>query len=302
MMLIDVFVEVMLPLLLLAGLGGWVGRRAGMPVLALSTLIFHLLSPALVFHTLATLDISAGLASRLVAVVGIEFLCSAVIVYGLSQVLRWPRSAAAGAALSVALTNGGTMGLPIAAIAFGSEGLAVAVVAMVTGAVLSSTGGIVIASLAGSAVRGALAAPFKVPAIWAVPPALLVNRELVPFPEWLATTSETLAGAAIPSMLVVLGLQIMARSPTPADARELFLPLTVRLLGGPAIALAATIALGVEGVARDTLIVLGGMPTAVGATIIAIRYDAHPELVSRTAVLTTGFSFITLTALITLIA
>lgn len=196
------------------------------------------------------------------------------------------------------MANMGNMGLPISALAFGSEGLAVAVVAMVTASVLANSGGIVIASLAGNGVGGALSSPLKVPALWAVVPGLLVNAGVVPFPAWLSSASETLAGAAIPTMLVVLGLQIVERIPTPGDAVQLALPISLRLLLGPVVATGAALLVGLDGVARSTMIVLGGMPTAVATTIIAVQYDAQPELVSRTAVLSTGFSFVTLTLLI----
>jgi malate permease and related proteins len=289
---------VMAPMLLLTGLGAWVGKRARMPVRALSALVFNLFSPALVFDILATLDIPQQLVPRIVAVVVIGFVVSAAVTYLLSTMLHWSRPAAAGAALCVAMANMGNMGLPISALAFGSEGLAVAVVAMVTASVLANSGGIVIASLAGNGVGGALVSPLKVPALWAVVPGLLVNAGVVPLPVWLGSTSETLAGAAIPTMLVVLGLQIVERIPTPGDAVQLALPLSLRLLMGPAVAAAAALLVGLDGLARNTMIVLGGMPTAVATTIIAVQYHAQPELVSRTAVLSTGFSFVTLTLLI----
>ena len=49
------------------------------------------------------------------------------------------------------------------------------------------------------------------------------------------------------------------------------------------------------------LIVLGGMPTAVFATILATEFAARPQFVTRSVVASTLLSVLTLTVLITLV-
>lgn len=301
MLLFDVFVQVMLPLLAVAGLGAWVARRVGIAVRPLNRFVFHLLAPALVFHTLATLEIESDLMVRVVAVVALVFAAMALVGSALPALLGQRRSIVAATTLCAVMPNSGNMGLPISALAFGSEGLSVAVVAFVTSSVLANSGGIVIASLAGRPVRGALLAPLRVPALWAVPPGLLISLTQTPLPVWLDVTAETLAGAAIPAMLVVLGLQFLARMPRPSDLSRTAGALALRLLAGPVVAAGITTVIGLGGVPQRTMIVLGGMPTAVMATIIAAQYDAEPEFVSRAVVISTALSFVTLTLLIALL-
>jgi malate permease and related proteins len=190
------------------------------------------------------------------------------------------------------------MGLPVAGLAFGADGLAVAVVAVVAGSVLNNSLGIVIASLSEGCLRTALRAPLGVPALWAVPPALALRGLDVALPSWLAETTGLLAQAAIPVMLVVLGLQATATRPRRVDLGSALGPAVVRLTTGPAIAWAASVAVGLDGLVQRTLVVLGGMPTAVIATIIATRHAAAPARVARVVMVSTVCSFLTLTLLI----
>jgi malate permease and related proteins len=297
-LLVEVFAEVLLPLVLLTSLGALVGRLVGMPVEPLSNLVYNLFTPALVFEVLVSVDIAAGLVSRIVFVVGAGFVVSAGLGLGWAALRGRSRPVAAGAALSLAVVNLGNMGLPVAGLAFGDDGLAVAVVAFVAGSVLNNSLGIVIASLSEGRLVTALRAPLSVPALWAVLPALAVRGFDLGLPSWLGATTGMLAQAAIPVMLVVLGLQATTGRPTRRDLGSAAAPALVRLTTGPAIAWGAAVAVGLDGLVLRTLVVLGGMPTAVIATIIATRHAAAPARVARVVLVSTICSFVTLTVLI----
>ncbi len=301
-MLLSVFSEVMLPLALLAVAGALVGRSAGVPVVPLSVLVYHLLSPALVFDTLVGADIDGDLVPRVVAVVvGVSVGCAALgVIYAL--VRGQARAEAAATVLCLAVVNTGNLGLPVARLAFGEIGLAVAVVAYVAGSVVTNTFGIVIASMAdGRRLRSALVAPLKVPPLWAAAAAIVVRETgLEPGP-WLAEGVAMLAAAAIPMMLVVLGMQASAQRPTSGELLEVLVPVGLRLVAGPLIAWGIGTLVGLSGVALATMVVLGGMPSAVIATIIATRFDARPALVARTVGVSTMLSLVTLTVLLALV-
>lgn len=300
MLLLEVFSEVLLPLVLLASLGALVGLRVGVPVVPLSNLVYNLFTPALVFYTLVDVELDARLVPRIVMVVALGFLVSAVVGVGWAAFRGQPRPWATATALSLAVINLGNMGLPVARLAFGEAGLGVAVVAFVTGSVLNNSFGIVIASLSETRLRTAFRAMLSVPALWAVLPALAVRGSGVSLPGWFAESVGLLAQAAIPVMLVVLGLQAANRVER-SELTSVAVPSVLRLLLGPAVAWGATVLFGLDGVAQRTLIVLGGMPTAVIATIIATRHGAAPERVARMVVVSTIASFLSLTTLIALL-
>lgn len=296
-MLLNVFSEVMFPLILLSGLGAVVGRRARLPVSSLSSLVFNLFIPALIFDTLVRVDVDVDLVLPIVGVVIFVSIGSGLLGIGYALIRGLSRSHVAAVALCSAVANLGNMGLPVSRLAFGTNGLAIAVVAFITGSVLSNTVGIVLASLSGGRLRDALISPLKVPALWAVPPALVVRgRDLAP---WLSESLGMLSDAAVPLMLVVLGLQATSQRPTRSNFSEALGPVSLRLLAGPLLALAATSTLGLIGTTQQTLVVLGGMPAGVVVTIIATRYNAQPDLAARTVMISTVASFFTLTLLIT---
>ena len=68
--MLDVFTDVIVPVLAMAALGGFVARRYGVPVRPLSGLTFNLFTPALVFGSLASVELE--LTSVAVASVELE--------------------------------------------------------------------------------------------------------------------------------------------------------------------------------------------------------------------------------------
>jgi predicted permease len=217
-----------------------------------------------------------------------------------SLIRRHNAAMRAGFALGVTTPNLGNMGLPVAQLAFGDAGLQVAVMNFVAGATLTNSAGIAVASMAGGSPLRALGAPFRYPALYAAAGGVAVNAFAIDLPITIEAPVESLAAAAVPAMLVVLGLQLQH-----AGGREHLLDTVavnlIRLLAAPAVAWAAASALGLDGVTRGTLVVLAAMPTAVIATILATEFNAMPAFITRVVVTTTLSSMLTLTLLISLV-
>ncbi len=99
-------------------------------------------------------------------------------------------------------------------------------------------------------------------------------------------------------MLVVLGLHLGSR-PRLRPLTPLGLSLVTRLAVGPLASWAAVEAFDITGVTRNTLILLGGMPTAVVTTIIATQYRVRPDFVTQAVITSTLVSVATVTVLVT---
>jgi len=298
--MLDVFLEVVLPVALVAIAGGLVGRWRAVPVGPLSALVFYLFSPALVFHSLATTELSAGVSVRIVVVMLLTFIAMYIAATAWSLLRRHDASMRAAFALSATTPNAGNMGLPVALLAFGDAGFDVAVMNFVAGAVLANSAGIAIASLAGGSALQALRAPFRYPVLYAAAGGAAVNAAGVTLPVTFDAPLASLANAAVPAMLVVLGLQLQSavRLERVADTAVVN---AARLLIAPVVAWLAATAVGLDGAARGTIVVLAAMPTAVVTTIIATEFRTHPEFVTRVVVTSTIASMLTLTLLIALV-
>jgi predicted permease len=297
---LDVFLEVVLPVAITAGLGGLGARWRRLPADIPAALAFYIFAPALVFHAMSTTTVSANDSLNIVLVM----LASFVAMYAVAMLWSTFRGhdAPMRAAVAVGATtpNVGNMGLPVSQLAFGDLGLQIAVMNFVAGAVLVNTAGIAIAAMAGGSRRDALLAPLKYPALYAAVAGIAVNATSFDLPVAIETPAETLGDAAIPTMLVVLGIQLgsMTGRDSVVDLAAVNL---ARLLIAPAAAWLAVEALDIEGVTRGTLIVLAAMPTAVSAIVLATTFKARPGFVTQVVVSSTLASMVTLTLLIDLV-
>lgn len=295
-----VFLEIVLPVALVAILGGIVGRWRAIPVAPVSALVFYLFSPALVFHSMQTTHVSAGLSFKIIAVMLVTFFAMWVVSAVWSMIVGHEAPMRAAFALGATTPNVGNMGLPVAMLAFGNAGLDIAVMNFVVGAVVSNSLGIAIASMAGGSPMAALKAPFRYPVLYAAIAGLAVNASGMKLPITLDAPITSLAAAAVPVMLSVLGLQLQH-----AVGRDHLLDTVsvnlFRLLISPVVAWFTCTALGLDGIPRATLTVLAAMPTAVIATIIATEFRAVPAFVTRVVVTSTLLSMLTLTVLIFLV-
>jgi predicted permease len=297
---LDVFLDVVLPVALVAVAGGAVGRWQNVPVAPLSSLVFFLFSPALVFYSLATTEVSGAVSARIVAVAVVLWVVMYIVATAWSLVARHEQSLRAAFAISVVTPNQGNMGLPVALLAFGQPGLDIAVMNFVAGATLTYTAGVFVASMATGSRVDALRAPFRYPVLYAAVVGVLINVLNIDLPTTLEAPSETLADAAVPAMLVVLGLQL--RNVIGLDhIVDTAMVNAARFLIAPAAAWFSASALGLEGDERGTIVVLAAMPTAVIATILATEFRAYPAFVTRAVVTTTLTSMLSLTVLISLV-
>jgi predicted permease len=298
--MLDVFLEVILPVAVAALIGGVAGRWRGIPVDSTAALTFYIFAPALVFHSMASTTLSTGDSLSIVAVLLATFgaMYAASLVWSLLRGHDAPMRAAF--AVGATTPNAGNMGLPVAHLAFGDLALQIAVMNFVASAVLVNTVGIAIAATAGGSRRAALLAPFKYPALYAALAGIAVNVSGIDLPAAIDEPTATLGAAAVPTMLVVLGLQL-SRLRGGDDLVDTVAVNAARLLIGPVAAWLAAEALGLEGVMRGTLIILAAMPTAVSAIILATTFNARPMFVTQVVVSSTLLSMLTLSLLITLV-
>jgi predicted permease len=296
--LLNVFFEVVLPVLAVAAAGGIVGRRLGFSLETMSKAVFYLFSPCLVFTSIAEIELSGGDIARLVLVAVAVFAANAIVAFGWSIARHSDRETRAAGVLSTCVVNQGNMGLPMAALAFGEAGLQIAVVVFVAGVLLWSSAGIALGSLARGthSPRRAALAPLRYPSIYAAVAGAVVNVTNFDLPVALAESTSSLGQASVPSMLVVLGLQF--RRPSLDGLVEPVASSVNRLLIGPLVAWPIGALIGLGGVTARTSIMMAGMPTAVMSTILAIELDARPELVVRTVIVSTLLSIVSLTILI----
>lgn len=298
--LISLFTDNLLPVLLVAGLGFILQRRMHLPARPLSSMVFNVLLPALVFQLLVTTAIGAADILRMMGFALLVMSAVGAVSWGLARALRLSAGPTAALILVTMFMNAGNYGLSVSQLAFGAQGLAWATLFYVASSLLTNSLGIYVASVGRSSPREALTGLLKVPSVYAIPAALVVRLGDLPWPTFISRPVELLASAALPLMLLLLGIQV-ADAKLPNARGLLALATGLRLLLSPLIALLLAPLFDLRGAAWQAGVLEAGMPTAVLTGLIAFQYDLEPDFIAGTILATTLLSPITLTPLIGLL-
>ncbi len=229
--------------MIVCGLAGfvWGKRGAAYPTAFVSTLVTYLAIPALVFHTLMTTPLEADALVLILGASTAALLLAAVLVAGLLWIFRLPVAALGQTAW---MPNAGNLGLPMATLVFGAEGLTVAIAFFAVSSFLSFTLGL--RWLTGSSGKVS-----RQPVVWATLLAVGARAVDIESPIWLLDSASMLGSLAVPLMLLTLGhaLSQLPRSGLKAGA----LVALARFISGALVALA--------------LLTISGLPQAIAAPI-----------------------------------
>jgi len=293
----SIFASDIVPIFIVAGVGFLLARRFGASVKTLSTVAFNSLSPCLVFNQLVTAQVSGSQSLRVAAFCVLLTIAIGLVARLTSMPLRLDRMTLSSFLLVAMFSNSGNYALPVVLFAFGREALSFASVYFVTSAILIYTAGILVAASGHGSVRLALARLLKVPAIYAVTAAVIVLSTHATVPAAIMRPIGLLSDAAIPIMLLVLGMQL-ERAVVPKHPLAVAAAVVLSLVVAPSIAFALTWFLGITGAARQAAIIEASMPAAVITTVLALEFDLDAAFSTSVVFFTTLLSPITLVLLI----
>ena len=291
------FANNLLPIMLLSGAGFMLGKTLAIDSRSLGRVVFYVFSPILVFSLLLHIDLSS---SEILATVGFTVAVAAstgLLALLVGSLLQLERPVLMALILTVAFANNGNYGLPLVSFAFGKEALTFASLYFVTTSVLFNTAGVLIASLGHMGLKTAALGLFKVPGVYAVLLAALLNRFGLVLPVPLARTVDLAASGSIPLMIVLLGLEL-SRVTWSHSARPIGWSVGLRLLASPAIGLLLAIPFGFQGAARLGNLTETAMPAAVTNTVLATEFGLDTSLVTAMVFIGTLLSPLTLTPLL----
>ena len=234
---------------------------------------------------------------RMVGFTLASILTVTVVTWLLGRLMGLERKMLAAVLLCTLSLNAGNYGLSLNLFAFGEEALAYASLFFVTSAIITYTLGVTVASLGRASLADSLRGLLKIPVVYVVPLVLIFMYLDWELPLPLGRSVALLSDAAIPGMLIVLGLQQQKNQRT-SNTRALLLTNGMRLLGGLGIGLLLAPIFRLGGMAYNAGILESSMPTAVLATILATEYDAEPAFVTTAVLTTTLLSPLTLTPLL----
>ncbi|RTZ88815.1 MAG: AEC family transporter [SAR324 cluster bacterium] len=295
-----VFLNVVTPVFILVVIGYFVGPRLKIDARSLSRTAYFVFIPAFVFNIISEAKIDSELALQMLSFILVAQIAVALLGFLVGKALRQSREITAAFVLIATFGNVGNFGLPLIVFRWGETARTFATVYFVATVFISFVICVGVASWARSGGVTAVFSVFKTPALIALIPALVFNITDLEVPIFLSRLSGLLGQAMIPVMLITLGVQMGEISKIKINF-NVFAASTVRLIGGPVLALLIVPYFGLEGLERSTGILQAAMPAAVLASIIALEYKLLPEFVTTTVLFSTLYSILTLTVILTFI-
>jgi predicted permease len=295
--LLSLFANNILPILVIASLGFLAARLLKIKPRSVNQVAFYIFSPCLLFQLLTTNQLEGN---DLLVIVGLTIcvmLLLGLVAWLVGVGFHLERRLLLAVILAAVFGNMGNFGLALNAFAFGERALAYASVAFVTDSILMYTLGVVIASMGKLSLGKALLGLFRIPTLYATIIALMVNQFHLVLPVPISRSIGILSSAAIPVMLVILGIQLN-ESDGLKNLGAISLASALRLLGGAIFGLGLGRLLHLQGAVLQAGVTQLATPTAVTTTILASEFDVDPSLVTSVVICTTVLSPLVLTPLL----
>ncbi len=283
--LISALFAIIAPVFLIASVGFY-WAKSGRPydINQMTPIITYVGTPCLVLSSLLQVEISYGALIEVAAISAIAIFIFAVFGYLILKIAGLPYEPYLPGLM---FSNCGNMGLPLCLLAFGQEGLALAVAYFAVSAISQFTIGQAIASGQASLLK-----LLKTPMVWAVILALILMTSKTALPLWAANTIKLAGQFTIPLMLLTLGVSL-SRLQVKTLGRSGLLA-CLRVGGGLVVGYLLAWAFDLDGAVRGVVILQSAMPVAVFNYLFAQLHNNRPEEVAGMVVLSTALSFITL--------
>jgi len=288
-----VLTQVTLPILFVVFLGYLLRKIGRVEESVLSRIQLYVLSPALIFMTMAGSNAMMSLLGKIflhVAILSVLLYLSAQL---LGRMMRGDALERNAMSLAAVFTNSGFYGIPVCMLAFGEEGLGYAAMYVICSSMIQSTAGIYIASEGSRKPIEALAMIFKVPLIYAIVLGKLLSQfDMLP-PAPFMEMINMLGRSAVPLGLLLLGMQLeriisdwrlkgIANGGGPGKS---YIPEgttagMLKIVGGFVFAMIILRFIEFEPLLRKVIILQSSMPTAVNAVVYATEFECRPKLVT----------------------
>jgi len=289
---VEQIVSIIGPTLFAIALGYIFGRMSRASTAPMVNVTMYVATPCLVFSsvyssTIVISDAAKMWASCLLIMAGTFVV--AWIVFG----LVWKKHTALY--LPIVFMNTINIPLPIIKLAFGDAGVAQTMLFYIPYALLINCLAVYVAS-GQKGFRSGLGAMLRTPLIYAVVLGLVLNLAGAVLPKVVTEAVGLVGDAAVPLMLLVLGMTIgqIRLSEIPATV----VASVIRVGVGFSLGLFAVWLFGFTGIPRAVVLFEAAMPSAVFTSVLASRYQNEAELVSSVVLATTLMGLAVIPALV----
>lgn len=293
----SIFLQVMLPVLIILVLGYGLQKWKSLDLKPLSTVAIYIFTPMLIFQNVYSADLNNEYLT--LVVFSLVLMILMIIITKIYKKIRNASSSTeSGLILSTAFMNSGNYGAPIVLFAYGEVAFEYAVSLLVIHIIMMSFFGIYYAAKSAGGIKVALKALLGMPPTYAALLAIFMNSFNLQMPSNLMLMVDLLAPATIPLVMLILGMQLANISLKNFPIELLSFAIITRLFLSPLLAFIILYFIQVDPLIEKILILIAAMPSAANTVIYAVQYDSEPELVSSITLITTLLSIVTITGLL----
>ncbi|MGD8458602.1 MAG: AEC family transporter [Anaerolineales bacterium] len=291
------FIENILPIFITAGTGFLLGKLIEVEPRTISRITFYIFSPCLVFKLLSETELQQNAIIQMIVIAVGSAIIMGLITFLITKLLKFERKMIAAIMLTTMLVNAGNYGLALNDYAFGKDALAYASIYFVASGTTIYTLGVIVASMGKASLKDSFLGIFRLPILYALLLALVCRQMSWNLPTPIQRPIDLLGQAAVPGMLVLLGLQLQ-RARWGSLGWAIGIASGIRLLISPLVAFGLSLPFTLQGPALQAGITEASMPSAVMGTVLATEYDVEPAFVTTVVTVTTLLSPLTLTPLL----
>jgi len=309
---------IVLPVMLLIGLGFLIQKRLGLHMPTMVRLNFYVVVPGIVYFAVVSSELSGGDVGKVVGFTLGMVAVMAGLTYTVARLRGVPPDQTRAMLMTSMFYNSGNFGLPVQELAFrhalpfGSAGAtALQVFVLIVQNLVTFSLGVLLATgrPADGQWRRTLLQIMRFPPIYAITAALITIFVRHLLGEYAGDAAEYLhpfwdaavfaKNGFIVVALVTLGAQlaVVERGDGHGPVK---LSVAMRLVAGPVVGFILLRLLGWTGPVAQVLLISTAMPTAVNCMLICMEFDNHPAFVARSVFYSTLLSPITVTLTILL--
>ena len=276
---------------------GYIGQKLiGFDIKSISTAALYLMSPFLAFRTFYANELTMDY-FYIILFCLILMVVLLIVVWISSLFMKATRQQLSAMILGGVFMNSGNYGAPVVLFAFGAVAFDYAVIMMVFQSLLMNTVGIFFASIGGkekASLGQSIQRVIRMPLIYAAFLGIGLQLASLTIPKPLMEGISLVADASIPTVMLVLGMQLAAISRKRVAYRYVSVVTVIRMVLSPLIAAGILYFMPVSDLLKAVIILQAAMPAAANTTMFALQFGTEPDLVSFTTFITTLISIITI--------
>jgi len=290
-------VETIIPIILMIIIG-YSLKRANLlrPVDAsiLNKIVIYIAVPALIFMAMYRMDTAI-----LPLIAPIPLICLTVglicglLAYIYSKIRNYSDKTRWSVVTTSTMFNSGFLGYPVVLGVFGGDGLVRAIFYDMGSMILFIAFGIFFSVIFTEKYSSILKRALLFPPLWAIVLGLFLNFINFNIGPILSNTFIYLSGAAIPLIMISLGLSLEFKG-IKENIEAVFSVSVIKLLIAPLLASFIVLIAGLGGLERQVTIIEAAMPSAMLSLVLAITYDLDIKTAAACIFATTILSLVTI--------